>query len=359
MGAPLSSRPTSLLTFRPATISSPCANVHSTLSMDGQTTARRQAQRFLLDHVRTDWEWPNNIAASAADAVNEGQLHEITEYRERYYGTTSSEVDTDDEKAKNATADPYKFDSPDSVAAAVEGKKEERKRKRRRKFEQEAAWNEGLRCFALRRDAWTGATTARSSGEEQQISPAALKSPERDSKKDVIASEIEAIGTTDTESENEDESREDSPLHYTTEPLIPVAAPLIPSTNSLRTFITPKAYPEIFNKVVLSSRTPSVPINLSDMTKALVQGWKDSGEWPPKSGPLDPLVGRRRGETKAAAAGTAGKTSTSEVKIFAHREAGFLSSHPHVKRGVESMKKVFRLSGTHGGSHGSHPGEVK
>ena len=40
-----------------------------------------------------------------------------------------------------------------------------------------------------------------------------------------------------------------------------------------------------------------MPINLADVTRALVCGWKDEGEWPPKQtavGMLDPLVGRRR-----------------------------------------------------------------
>lgn len=54
-------------------------------------------------------------------------------------------------------------------------------------------------------------------------------------------------------------------------------------------------YPEIYNKIILQSRTPSIPINLLTLINALVQGWKDDGEWPPKPGPLEKSFTRKKG----------------------------------------------------------------
>lgn len=310
--------------------------------MDTHATARRQAQRFLADHVRNDWEWPD------VPSTNPDQLHDITEWRERSYAATSSEPETDAEKPfKN----PYKFDSPDSVADTLETKKDERRRKRRRKEQEEASWNEGLMCFVQRRDAWTGVEQVSKLDAPQHSHQAADKehtSEDTEMETGEASHEATPLSPPENDSapfctppvESESSSAPDKDI------LVPVAAPLLPTSNPLRAAITPKSYTEIFNKVVINSRTPSVPINLSDMTRALVQGWKENGEWPPRAGPLDPLIGRRKGGEIKSIRGVSGAGP--------HSEGSFLAHHPHVKRGVESVKKVFRLSGAQGSSHSHH-----
>jgi hypothetical protein len=219
------------------------------------------------------------------------------------------------------------------VSAAVQSKAQGRKRKRKAILESEMTWNEGLACFVRRRDVWTGAATVQKHGTNGH--PA--NSPPLVSAQEVASPSASGhASSSETSRETNPSSIPSVPFHEEepVETLIPLPPPLL-ANNPIRDSITPKIYPEIYNKVVVSARTPSVPINLSDMTRALVQGWKDNGEWPPKSGPLDPLVGRKRS--------TLGKHSHSGTRD----DGPFLAHHPHVKKGVESVKRIFHLSGNH------------
>src|SRR5438477_12076202 len=65
-------------------------------------------------------------------------------------------------------------------------------------------------------------------------------------------------------------------------PHIPLPPPIIPVAHPLRGLIHPGTYSGIYSRVTIQGTTPAVPINLADMTRVLVQGWKDNGEWPPK-----------------------------------------------------------------------------
>ncbi|OCL04574.1 hypothetical protein AOQ84DRAFT_356359 [Glonium stellatum] len=296
--------------------------------MESNQTAAREARRFLAERVRDDWDWPNTPNPWLN---SDKEVHGVTEFRERYYGTTSgSEAETEPET--NAGIDPYKFDSPDSIAVAVGSKLEDRKRKRRAMLEEEITWNEGVACFVQRRDSWTGATAVKRYRNKtiSAISPTGTTVPNG------IAN--------GAESSHDDTNTTVSMSQFTQGPesLAPIARPLLPH-NPIRDSISPKTYSEIYNKVVVSSRSPSVPINLTDMTRALVQGWKENGEWPPRAGPLDPLAGRRKG------AMTTSKKERDDM-AKAHGEEAFLAHHPHMKRGMESVKRIFRLSGGHTGS---------
>ena len=299
--------------------------------MEGNQTAIREARRFLAERVRDDWDWPNT-PHPWLDSNEE--VCGVTEFRERYYGTTSgSEAETEPEA--NAGIDPYKFDSPDSIAVAVESKLEDRKRKRRTMLEAEMSWNEGVACFVQRRDAWTGATAVKKYNMNKRISTISPPGTKMSN------------GITNSEESSHDDSNitlSTSQFTQDLEFLAPIARPLLPH-NPIRVSISPKTYPEIYSKVVISSRSPSVPINLTDMTRALVQGWKENGEWPPRAGPLDPLAGRRKG-----AMGTVKRGKDSATKAYG--EEAFLAHHPHMKKGMESVKRIFRLSGGHTGSGG-------
>jgi hypothetical protein len=55
----------------------------------------------------------------------------------------------------------------------------------------------------------------------------------------------------------------------------------------VRDRIRPAAYPIIYSKIVVQGLSPNVPIPLSHMIPALVEGWKSEGNWPPQpSAPL-------------------------------------------------------------------------
>jgi len=132
-----------------------------------------------------------------------------------------------------------------------------RKRKRHRKLHEEMAWNEGLRIWVERRDAWSGALPQ---------SPYQVDG----------ASPLPTNGR--------------SPLHLgppsapspPPPPLLPLAPPILAPTHPIRASISPHTYPAIYSRVVVQGLTPTVPINLKDVVRAMVAGLKADGEWPPK-----------------------------------------------------------------------------
>lgn len=299
--------------------------------MENNQSASRAARRFLDERVRNDWDWP-----SLPDpwSQSDDDVCRVTSFRERYYGD-SSPSDTDDDDA--AGSDPYRFDSPDSIANAVEIKAHRRKRKRRAALEQEMQHNEGLRMFVERRDVWTGVASVNKYRKLQHQSVVAEQSPS--DLAEISSSNAPTPMSIDSTTSDPTAHLEPPPTDATasTESLVPVAPPLLPD-NAIRKSISPRAYPDIFNKIVVSTRTPAVPINLSDMTKALVAGWKENGEWPPKAAPLDPLAGKKR---------------TALAAVRAENGEPFLAHHPHLQKGVESVRKIFHLNGQARDGHGS------
>lgn len=295
--------------------------------METNQTAARAARRFLTERVRDDWDWPNTPEFWSA---SDEEVRGVSQFRERFYGTTS---EPDSEGEERPGTDPYQFDSPDSIGDAVEQKKQARKRKRRELQEEEMKWNEGMQCFVARRDAWTGAAAVKKYGRKRLAHEAAQSTPDPPAE----APESEQLHQTESVPPPPEVS---SAKNDPADPLIPIALPLLPD-NPIRASIKPRAYADIFNNIVVSGRSPSVPVNLADMTSALVVGWKENGEWPPKAQPLDPLAGRKR----SALAGT-------KMEIG---DGQFLAHHPHMKRGMESVKRMFHLNGPHDSSTTATP----
>jgi hypothetical protein len=132
------------------------------------------------------------------------------------------------------------------------------------------------------------------------------------------------------------------------ETIIPIPPPLLPPTNSMRSSITPAVYLSIYDKVVANALTPSCPINLSDMIRSCVAGWKRDGEWPPKSAPLDAsniiAVRRRRKATDASQGSTLGRRMS----------LGFLGRAEKADEGSagkgirKSLQRVLGLGHAHG-----------
>ncbi|KAL1792303.1 hypothetical protein ACET3X_008810 [Alternaria dauci] len=240
--------------------------------MENNLPAARASRRHLEERLRNDWEYPDVPAAWSA---SDEEVRDAADFRQRYYG----ESESGDSGQEDEGTGPYRFDNPDSIGDAVASTREARRRRRRERLEREMKDNEGLRIWVQRRDVWTGAASVKKYGTNRQ------RHANRPSSAAGYSSEEHAATPTGSEAHSITSSATPDTFD-----LVPVAAPLL-ADNPIRASITPKAYKDIFQKIVVSSRTPSVPINLADMTKALVQGWKDTDEWPPRVGVPDPLAG--------------------------------------------------------------------
>ncbi|KAL6717349.1 hypothetical protein ACLMJK_005264 [Lecanora helva] len=214
-------------------------------------TVARAAKREISEKVREDWTW------SPGNTPPKSPFDNTTEWREREsdseYGPPSPVLN----------ADPYRFDSPESVARPGVSKK----RKRRMLLEEEMEWNDGLRTFQERRNAWTGAKMRPPSPRREAISPCGM------------TDEDTQLHTPDSSSTDFHSSSSSSlpPM------LVPVAPSILPPDNPIRASIKPSTYPSIYDKIIIRGLTPTIPINLKDVVHAVVAGWKKDGEWPPKS----------------------------------------------------------------------------
>lgn len=271
----------------------------------------------------------NHDRPSLGNELSLGLDFEPAEWREREY---TSEESSEDESAETNSShsskrSEYKFDGPDSVGVQISDRKLARKRKRRKALDEEVAWNDGLAHWIAQRDIWSGAHTAHqvqlleSHTVPQPDSPSAsAESTPRTSTSDSSASQS-SIAPPSSPSTTPELAPEPAPVQMqppapSLEMLVPLAPPILPN-HPVRRRITSDVYPEIYTKIIIHGRAPSVPINLLVLVQALVQGWKDDGEWPPKQGPLEKSIGRKKG---------AGHEST-------------------LKHGVRAVGRVLRITG--------------
>ncbi|MCJ1317711.1 hypothetical protein MMC15_003037 [Xylographa vitiligo] len=284
----LAARPLSRINLAVPSTPKPQTRQHhaTTASAPSREAVARETNRNIRAHVRDDWQWPpsQNVQHSRIDAD--------TKWCERLSDVSAS--------SDSCSPDPYKFETPDSIAGEVCS----RKRKRRREFLEEMEWNEGLRIYATRRNDWTG---GRFSSEVPQA---------------------HGFVSTEMMAGRANQQEDTVPVE-----MIPLPSPLIPSSNLIRSSITPASYPAIYNKVTIEGVTPKIPINLADMTRAIVTGWKACGEWPPTSQPIDQAAVARK--KKRSSWHTALDSS------------GFLSpsdgSRSIAMRGVGRVKKALGL----------------
>ncbi|KAK6001657.1 hypothetical protein QM012_002147 [Aureobasidium pullulans] len=298
---------------------------------NGQTEQLRQARAQVQSKTRSDWNFPtapyalpsyycsaastsaistwNTPPAAGQDArdlVNEHiRQHPVvlderpapakpTVWRERYYS------DGEDSASENgdSNASPA-YDSPDSVGADLEARKQQRRRRRQQRFEHEMKENIGLAHWSAQRNKWTGAES-----------------------RDVVQEDLAAASLVPGQLQ----STEDPSPAYTTSTSstlaaavpdralwVPVAEPLLPN-DPIRNRINNNAYSDIYTKVILQGRTPSIPISLTDVTRSLVHGWKEEGQWPPKPTPAEPSLVKKNG-------------------------------HPHIKGVLKQLGRPFGLSG--------------
>lgn len=251
----------------------------STTRHQRHESAAASAKREISKNLREDWSWPPDPSQPA----NQLRITAATEWRERDSDSSSSPSPPPTQSSL-ATSNPYRYESPDSLLQPIL----QRKRKRHRQLWKEISWNEGLATYTRRRDAWVG---ARESSLETLPTGSATAPISSKGLQNSSASTSSSIA-----------SRRDS-NNPSPPPLLPLPLPLLPISNSIRSSITPATYPSIYSKVVVRGITPTVPINLSDMIGALVQGWKADGEWPPTSRVPETQVEARSG-IRAFVAGT-------------------------------------------------------
>lgn len=122
-----------------------------------------------------------------------------------------------------------------------------------------------------------------------------------------------------------------------------------------------RSYSELYEKVVRDNRSPAIPINLAHMTNVIVQGWKDEGNWPPKNGLPEPSITVRRDGGGGGSGGVMvrrvrkdtgivhrfwdGGSVEDGVVVAVSDGKGVLGGRGKLKQGVDSMKRVLRLSG--------------
>jgi len=141
-----------------------------------------------------------------------------------------SDVDALNIVKRESESGKYPFESPDDVPTP-----EKLRERLKREMEAEMAWNDGLRLFVARRDAWTGAV-----GDEVPVRESRFKD------------------------------------------------------NLLTSMVTPQAYPQIYGRVVCEGATPPVPIALPHMINALVEGWQHDDMWPPKPTRPEPSMRKKK-----------------------------------------------------------------
>ncbi|EMC95236.1 hypothetical protein BAUCODRAFT_532348 [Baudoinia panamericana UAMH 10762] len=351
-------------------------------SKTAQQEELRQARRLLKERVRADWDYPPlpayqrtqrrtdvtsagdedarvagfrfHVGGAAVDGVGAGPEDdgEEVEWRERECSSDSdsngddSAVTTSSKSSKKSKTSIFKFEGPDSVGEQIREQRQARKRKRQRALEQELGWNEGLQHWTTRRNAWSGARTAaevrvlqstqkhhynaspapRPSSSSSVATDSAVSTP-RTSVSSMPAAEAGSSSTASSQQASPNNNGKQSTLptvpssasHTQSAVMVPVCPAILPN-HPIRRRINPAMHHEIYNKIILQSRTPSVPINLLTLVSALVQGWKEDGDWPPKDTAPEPSIGRR-------------KTT---------KDAGEIAGG--LKNGVKAVGRVLRLT---------------
>ncbi|RAO66860.1 uncharacterized protein BHQ10_002872 [Talaromyces amestolkiae] len=335
------------------------------------------------------------VAQTPTEAQPAIELHQpnIAQWRIREPASSESDSDLDPalrraiESHKSRKGDPYRFESPDAIKTSVL----ERGRRRRADLEQEMLWNPGLRFYVERRDAWTGArkrrdveqgTTKRrralinilsrersnskavdlSGNADEKVGSlqdsTSSEQQSRDLLEDLSLSEKKSRdtpSTTDNNTSNEDygldgstgddgdiEDSDDDRSFDSDESIIPVMDSFIDTSNPVRSSISPTLYPSLYSKVIVQGLTPTIPINLADVTKALVAGWKADGQWPPK-----PTVPPPGSDVPARKKGTKAQSSTKNDEATA---SGVVGRPTHGRKtsfsnqATSAVKKVLGLS---------------
>ncbi|EHK18681.1 uncharacterized protein TRIVIDRAFT_172349 [Trichoderma virens Gv29-8] len=246
----------------------------------------------------------------------------------------------------------------------------EKRAQRRRAARDEMTWNEGLACFEARRNAWTGAKTVRVRSKPVSSPPVSPRSPRRfffrrsisGSPPSAALIEPNPLGNSptgtisDISSMSKQGSRDSDRVSDRLLPvqtLLPIPPPILPPNNSFRASITPAIYLSLYDKVILNNLQPSCPINLADMIRSCVTGWKRDGEWPPKPSAPEPIVvAMRRKKAKKASTTTGGSVGITARRLSFGLLGRDKDDEYHAGMGIrKSLQKVLGLGAQPDGQH--------
>ncbi|RKF59699.1 putative mitochondrial aaa protein [Erysiphe neolycopersici] len=250
------------------------------LTNEDRYKQKEAVRRYLAEKVRDDWsfQWPSyhrspsvsSQALSISDTDMICEFPEEQEWKEREEWLSDAGIDTCDDgqdqsklisspgSAKNS---PGCSENTERTKNRLNKKLLEFKRKRNVELEKELAYNDGLRCFTARRDAWTGARAVHT----------------------LVPGSSPKLSLDQSMKENHDGQKAGIDQCKLEEIIVPVGRLILPAGNFVRSSISPRSYNFIYDKIVLNSNTPTCPINLRDMIQSCVQGWKRDGQWPPAS----------------------------------------------------------------------------
>ena len=332
---------TSALASIPSARNSGARSLPSSKSVPNQQTRRlkktendnaiRAVKAQIRENVREDWTWPFTRSEPPMSRLPSTEI----QWRERDSDSSLSPTPSPQAQELSESADPYKFDSPDSLLDI----KSTRKRKRDHALQQELEYNTGLCTFMRRRDAWTGAMPVPQSPPDSAAEYESSDSVETGAGSD--DSDLSSSSTTSSklsttchagraafkpgqDSPNASSIMQD-PGMLSPSVLVPLPPPLLPPTNPIRAAISPATYPSIYSKIVAQGLSPTIPVNLKDVVCAMVDGWKRDGEWPPKDSQGQVYQGKG-----GAANWNTGTPGDGIGKAFA-------------RRGVGKMKRVLGL----------------
>ncbi|CAI0644893.1 unnamed protein product [Colletotrichum noveboracense] len=318
-----------------------------------------------------------------SDSDAESVYSTVSEDPARYKPRLEWVSDLSDEEPVPLSLSPFRFDSPDAIGAAVKASVAEKRAARRRALREEMQWNEGLACFEARRNAWTGARTVRvrakpvsptqtfsplsprrlffrssmsqpspaSFGASPSSPPHSLQQRPSNDASAVVSdgSELTKELTASKSKESARSAASAAAVTYPVETLIPLPAPLLPPGNPMRASITPSVYISLYEKVIVHALTPSCPVNLSDMIRACVVGWKRDGEWPPKPAADVGIVAVRR--RKKSATEGAGQNAVRRMSFGFLARAEKTEGHDEAGTGKGIRRSLQRVLGL--GQH--HP----
>lgn len=299
-------------------------------------STRQEAPGGAHDRSIDDGNESDDDTASTYSVFSEDEYH----FRPRLeWESEISDEDSSSEDDGSASVCHFRFESPDTVGETIRAEVLSKKEKRRRATRDEVAWNEGLACFEARRNAWTGAKTVRL--KKKPISPTsglASLSPRRlffrssppTSPLSSSPNDRRSGDVPRTPSDSSDVQKDMAPplskkqtkssshsipaAQLPIETIIPIAPPLLPPANAMRASISPSVFPALYDKLVVNGLTPSCPVNLADMIRACVVGWKRDGEWPPRA-TVDPPPVRRKKRKSSEIKRKSGENGTGQRRM--------------------------------------------
>lgn len=273
-------------------------NYEADMTSKDRAKQKEAVRQYLSERVKKDWdwEWPQPDGSSSehtpvsppnVDRVYTGE--ELWQERDEWMSNASEDEDPTGMPTSVSSPDTpstrhsqFRFENPEGVGEDIRRIQWDRKQRRKKRLADEIAWNVGLQCFVARRDAWTGARKVYRS----QTGKVIVKAAKRPS-----VSSADGGSSTAIEKEEEDDEWEDDVE-------IPIAPNILPLDNLMRASISPSSYNTIYDKVIIQQLQPSCPMNLKDVIRSCVQGWKRDGEWPPKPTAPEP---KRKGRKMSVA----------------------------------------------------------